>query len=60
MSATVVGDLDVNSIIDKLLDVRGAKPGKQVNLTESDIRALCIRCVQGGGWACGAALLPVF
>lgn len=39
------GELDVNSVIDKLLDVRGARPGKQVNLSESDIRALCIRYV---------------
>jgi hypothetical protein len=27
-----MAELDVNSIIDKLLDVRGARPGKQVNL----------------------------
>lgn len=27
-------DLDVDSIIDKLLEVRGSRPGKQVNLTE--------------------------
>jgi len=40
------GDLDVNAVIDKLLDVRGARPGKQVNLTENEIRSLCIRCVR--------------
>lgn len=38
-------ELDVNAVIDKLLDVRGARPGKQVNLSESDIRSLCIRYV---------------
>ena len=30
--------LDVNSVIDKLLDVRGARPGKVVNLAEAEIR----------------------
>jgi hypothetical protein len=29
-----VKDLDVDTIIDKLLEVRGSRPGKQVNLTE--------------------------
>ncbi len=38
-----VNDVDVNVIIDKLLDVRGARPGKQVTLTEGEIRSLCIR-----------------
>lgn len=37
------GEMDVNAIIDKLLDVRGARPGKQVNLSEAEIRALCVR-----------------
>jgi len=41
MSATT--DVDVNTIIDKLLDVRGARPGKQVTLTENEIRSLCVR-----------------
>ena len=34
---------DVNVIIDKLLDVRGARPGKLVNLTEQEIKFLCVR-----------------
>lgn len=34
--------IDVDSIIDKLLNVRGARPGKQVNLTEGEIRGLCV------------------
>lgn len=38
-----VSDLDVNVIIDKLLDVRGARPGKQVTLTEAEIRFLCVK-----------------
>ena len=33
--------LDVNTIIDKLLDVRGARPGKQVMLAEGEIKWLC-------------------
>jgi len=34
-------DIDVDKIIDKLLEVRGSKPGKQVSLAENDIRGLC-------------------
>lgn len=33
--------LDVDGIIAKLLEVRGSRPGKQVNLTEAEIRSLC-------------------
>lgn len=29
MAASAVDAMDVNAIIDKLLDVRGARPGKQ-------------------------------
>ncbi len=36
-------DVDVDHIIEQLLSVRGARPGKQVNLTEAEIRWLCIR-----------------
>lgn len=34
---------DVDSIIERLLEVRGAKPGKSVNLTETEIVALCFQ-----------------
>lgn len=37
------GDVDVDHIIEQLLSVRGARPGKQVALTENEIRWLCIR-----------------
>lgn len=37
------GDLDVDSIIDKLLEVRGARPGKQVFLTEDEVTQLCVK-----------------
>jgi len=33
-------DFDVDKIIEKLLGVKGSKPGKQVNLLESEIQAL--------------------
>jgi serine/threonine-protein phosphatase PP1 catalytic subunit len=36
-------ELDVDSIIEKLIEVRGCRPGKQVNLTEQEVRNLCIR-----------------
>jgi len=34
-------EMDVNNIIDQLLSVRGARPGRQVTLTENEIRWLC-------------------
>lgn len=37
------GDIDVDAIIDKLLEVRGSRPGKQVTLAEAEIRSLCLR-----------------
>lgn len=33
----------VDAIIEKLLSVRGARPGKQVQLAEDEIRGLCQR-----------------
>jgi len=35
------GPTDVDDVIAKLLEVRGSRPGKQVNLTEAEIRGLC-------------------
>ena len=34
-------DVDLDSIIDRLLEVRGSRPGKQVQLLETEIRYLC-------------------
>ena len=34
-------DVDLDSIIDRLLEVRGSRPGKQVQLLEAEIRHLC-------------------
>jgi serine/threonine-protein phosphatase PP1 catalytic subunit len=42
MSSSSLEPIDVDGIIDKLLSVRGARPGKQVNLSENEIRALCL------------------
>lgn len=36
-------DENVDSIIDRLLEVRNGRPNKQVNLLEQEIRSLCIR-----------------
>lgn len=36
-------EFDVDTIIDKLLSVRGARPGKEVNLPESQIKELIKR-----------------
>ena len=36
-------DIDVDHIIEQLLSVRGARPGRQVNLTEGEIRWLCTK-----------------
>ncbi|CAH1380898.1 serine/threonine-protein phosphatase alpha-2 isoform [Tribolium castaneum] len=35
--------LNIDSIIARLLEVRGARPGKNVQLTESEIRGLCLK-----------------
>ena len=35
-------ELEVDSIIDRLLEVRNGRPNKQVNLSEQEIRSLCI------------------
>ena len=36
-------DFDVDGIIDRLLEVRGSRPGKPVQLSEAEIRELCHR-----------------
>lgn len=35
--------MDLDSIIDRLLEVRGSRPGKQVQLLETEIRYLCTK-----------------
>lgn len=36
-------EVDLDSIIDRLLEVRGSRPGKQVQLLETEIRYLCTK-----------------
>lgn len=36
-------EIDIDAIIGKLLEVRGTRPGKQVNLTEAEIRGLIVK-----------------
>lgn len=38
--------IDLDSIIDRLLDVRGSRPGKQVKLPLEEIRFLCTRAIE--------------
>ncbi|CAO3590881.1 unnamed protein product [Absidia cylindrospora] len=38
---TDINDVNVDSVIDQLLEVRGSRPGKQVQLGEHEIRFLC-------------------
>ncbi len=40
---TQAADIDVDSIIQRLLEVRGSRPGRQVQLTENEIKGLCIK-----------------
>eukprot|EP00388_Colpodella_angusta_P010567 GDKJ01027468.1.p1 GENE.GDKJ01027468.1~~GDKJ01027468.1.p1 ORF type:complete len:303 (+),score=58.44 GDKJ01027468.1:49-957(+) len=36
-------DIDLDLILEKLLEVRGGRPGRPVQLTEQDIRGLCLK-----------------
>jgi serine/threonine-protein phosphatase PP1 catalytic subunit len=38
-----VAEVDVDTVIEQLLAVRGSRPGRQVSLTENEIRWLCIK-----------------
>ena len=38
-----MSEFDIDNIIDRLLEVRGSKPGKPVQLTENEIKELCYR-----------------
>ncbi|KAK5876134.1 hypothetical protein CesoFtcFv8_027132 [Champsocephalus esox] len=37
------GELDVDSLISRLLEVRGCRPGKIVQMSEAEVRGLCIK-----------------
>jgi len=36
-------DINVDSVIERLLSVRGSRPGKSVDLEEREIRGLCLK-----------------
>ena len=38
-------ELNVDSLVSRLLEVRGCRPGKTVQMTEAEVRALCLRYV---------------
>ncbi|ETO14793.1 serine/threonine-protein phosphatase PP1 [Reticulomyxa filosa] len=42
--ARVNEDVDVDNMISKLLEVRGSRPGKEVELSEKDITKICDMC----------------
>ncbi|KAJ1339807.1 hypothetical protein BSLG_005575 [Batrachochytrium salamandrivorans] len=41
--AEIIPEADIDSVIERLLEVRGSRPGKQVQLTETEIRYLCTK-----------------
>lgn len=41
-SSSATPEIDVDNIIERLLAVRGERPGKQVQLAENEIRGLCL------------------
>ncbi|ETO08585.1 serine/threonine protein phosphatase [Reticulomyxa filosa] len=43
-SARINEDIDVDNMISKLLEVRGSRPGKEVQLEEKDINKMCELC----------------
>lgn len=36
-------EINIDSVITRLLEVKGSKPGKQVNLTENEISIICLK-----------------
>ena len=42
--AESIKDLNVDKIIEMLLEVRGTKPGKLVNLKEAEIKGMITKC----------------
>ena len=40
ISSNKAAEVDVDKILEKLFSVKGSKPGKQVNLLESEIQGL--------------------
>jgi serine/threonine-protein phosphatase PP1 catalytic subunit len=38
-----VTEADLDTIIEQLLSARGSRPGRQVNLSENDVKWLCVK-----------------
>lgn len=38
-----MSDFNIDNIIDRLLEVRGSKPGKPVQLSEHEIKEICYK-----------------
>jgi serine/threonine-protein phosphatase PP1 catalytic subunit len=43
MASQPTAELNLDSIIARLLEVKGARPGKNVQLSENEIKALCLK-----------------
>ena len=43
MSNQVERDINIDEFITRLQEVRGGRPGRTVNMTENEIKALCIK-----------------
>jgi len=37
------GEINIDNIIQRLLEVRGSRPGKTVQMTEAEVRGLCLK-----------------
>lgn len=38
-----MSDLNIDNLVNRLLEVRSTRPGKQVQMTENEVRSLCIK-----------------
>jgi serine/threonine-protein phosphatase PP1 catalytic subunit len=37
----MAAELDIDNVISRLLEVKNSRPGKNVNLTEQEVRSIC-------------------
>jgi len=37
------GEINIDNLIQRLLEVRGSRPGKTVQMTENEVRGLCLK-----------------
>ena len=44
-AVTADPELNLDSLVGRLLEVRGQRAGKTVQMTETEVRALCLRSV---------------